>query len=575
MSVVTVPPARPRKYLPAELALTDWASVEPYFKELQDRLLSTPEDLSRWILDRSELEAVVSEELAWRYIAMTVNTADEQAVRNYQEAVTEISPKLSVAENALNRKLVESPFSDRLDPDRFAIYLREVRKDIELFREENIPLQTDIQLKAQEYGTIFSNMTIRHGEQDLTLQQASTLLEETDRSVRERVYRQINERIGQDADKLEQLFEDLVQLRHQVGRNAGFDNYRDYKFRSLGRFDYTVQDCLDFHEAIEKTILPLEEELNRHARRQLGVDALRPWDLAVDWSGKPPLRPFGKVDELIERSIDCLARLDPSFGESLAILQEMGHLDLDSRPAKSPGGYNMPLHFTGVPFIFMNASQSIRDVQTLMHETGHAVHSLLTREYELNSAKQPTPEIAELASMTMELLTMDYWDSFFDKPEDLRRARFKQLESVIKALPWIAAIDSFQHWIYTHPGEGIVKRREAWWNVYHRFASKEVDRSGLEDYTRALWVKQLHLYEVPFYYIEYGMAQLGAIAIWMRYREEPEAAIADFTAALRLGYTRPIGEIYERAGIQFDFSVEQVRKLGAFIQEELNQLIGS
>lgn len=563
----------PLEYLPKEFKVSVWSKLKPYYKELLKRPVHSISDLERWILDLSELEAVVGEEFAWRYIRITVDSQDQKALEVYQYAVQELSPYISSFENQLQKKLVASHFSNRLDKKKYAIFLRSVHNEVALFREENIPLETEMKMKSKEHGKVFSEMTVEMDGGELTLQQASIILEETDRARREEVYHKMNRRMLADTEQLEQIFDDLLLLRHQIANNAAFDNYRDYKFRDLGRFDYEVSDCFDFHDSIAHEILPIVEELDAIRQKELGLEKLRPWDMEVDSSGKVPLRPFTDVEDLIEKSIHCLSGLHPFFGECLSTMQEMKHLDLDSRKGKRPGGYNMPLHLTGVPYIFMNAANSASDMRTLMHESGHAVHSFLTRNYRLTAAKRPPSEVAELASMTMELLSMDGWGVFFEKEDDLRRAKIWQLENVLKILPWIATIDKFQHWIYTHPAHSREERKKAWLQIYRTFLSKTIDMEGLENELEYRWHKQLHLFEAPFYYIEYGMAQLGAVAIWKQYRENPQQAIENYCNALKLGYTRPIGEIYKTAGIEFNFSREHVAELGAFVREELEQLI--
>ncbi len=572
MSTISIPAPKPRTYLPVDFAVTDWETLQPFYEELANRTLESADDLRKWIADRDELDAVVSEEFAWRYIRISVDTADKDAAQKYQYYVQEISPKAAPYEDAFNKKLTASPFCDQLDSDTYFIYLRGVRKELELYREENIPLFTKSQMKSKEHGEYFSKMMVEVDGKQLTLQQAGTILEEKDREKREAVYRQISERILQDKDALEGVFDDLRDIRSEIARNADFDNYRDYKFQEMGRFDYEVQDCFDFHDSIASEIVPVEGQLNRLRKEKLGFESLRPWDLSVDMGGKKPLRPFDTVDGLIEKSIQTLSSLHPLFGETLAIMREMKHLDLDSREGKRPGGYNMPLMVSGVPFIFMNAAQSIRDLRTLMHEAGHAVHSLVTKDLPLNASKHFPSEVAELASMTTELITMDYWDAFFDNEEDLRRAKINQLEGVLKTLPWVATIDQFQHWLYTNPTHTREERKTAWLEISGRFSSKEVNREGLEAFAEYTWHRQLHIFEVPFYYIEYGMAQLGAIAIWKRYRENQEAAMKDFIRALSLGYTQPIGDLYKAAGIEFNFSREYVAELAGFVQQELEKL---
>jgi oligoendopeptidase F len=572
-NLIDVPQPRQREYLPKEFKLTVWSKIKPYFAELEKREINSVQELEQWISDKSELEAVVTEALAWRYIKITIDSKNQKAEELYQYAIQELIPRIASFENKLNKKMVESPFVDQLPEDKYYIHIRGIKNALSLFREENIPLSTEVDMYSKEYGKIFAEMTIGIDGKEMTLQKAGALLEEPDRKYREGVYNKINERILKDKDAIEDLFDQLLVKRHQIALNAGFENFRDYKFMSLGRFDYTVDDCLDFHNSIAKQVLPVINETHERRKKALAFDALRPWDLTVDLSGEDALRPFEDVDELTEKAISCLNQLDPSFGKVIEIMRSMGHLDLDSRLSKRPGGYNMPLHITGVPFIFMNASNALGDMRTLLHESGHAVHSYLTRHYKLASAKRVPSEVAELAAMSMELLTMDYWDVFFDNERDLRRAKINQLENVLKILPWIATIDKFQHWIYTHPEQTAEKRKENWIRISEEFKSDVIDFSGIEMYQEHIWHKQLHIFEVPFYYIEYGMAQLGAIAIWKRYKENPQQALKDYTAALELGYTKPISEVYQTAGIAFDFSEDYVSDLVSFIKAELDQLI--
>ncbi|MCG8330921.1 MAG: M3 family oligoendopeptidase [Chitinophagales bacterium] len=562
-----------RTFVPREFKVTTWSRLKPYYNELLNRPICSREELEQWLKDKGEMDAVVSEAFSWRYINVTVDSSDERAEELYQYAVQKLAPKITSFENELDRKLVECSFITELDPSKYYIHLRSIRNAVQLFRQENIPLATSIQLKSKEYVKIFSEMTIGVDGKQMTLQKASSLLEATDRDYREAVYHKIHQRLLQDTTHLEDLFDELLKMRHQMAINSGFENFRDFKFRALGRFDYEVQDCCDFHDSIKTEIVPLINELNRHRQQSLQLEQLRPWDLFVDPSGSDPLSPFENIDDLVDKSIICLNRVHPEFGRTLRLMRQKGHLDLDSRQGKRPGGYNMPLHISGLPFIFMNATTSLSDMRTLMHEGGHAVHSYLTRDYKLKTAKRVPSEVAELAAMGMELLTMEHWDIFFENPEDLRRAKIAQLEYVLKVLPWIATIDKFQHWIYTHPEQDQEERKENWLRIMREFNSDEVDHSELEHYAEHLWHKQLHIFEVPFYYIEYGMAQLGAIALWKKYRENPDEAVSNFLGAMKLGYTRNVREIYQTAGIEFNFSREYVSQLGAFVKEELQALL--
>ena len=573
MRATALPRARRRNYLPSRFKLTVWERLQPFYEELLQRQLFSLKELEDWLLDRSELDAFVSESFAWRYINISSDSHNKQAQESYQYAIQELSPRIADYTFKLNSKLVDHPLRDQLDPTRFGIYLRAIKNLVELFREENVDLETQVQLESKQHGKIFSEMTVGINEVHLTLQKASALLEEPDRNYREDVYHKINKRILQDANNLENLYDNLLDKRHQIAVNAGFDNFRDYRFRKLGRFDYTPAECTDFHDSIRDEILPLVDQLYAYRKEDLGLENLRPWDLHVDTSGLKPLRPFKNMEDLVQKASICLQRVHPQFGDVLRQMREMGHLDLDSRPGKRPGGYNMPLLLTGVPFIFMNASRSLGDMRTLLHECGHAVHSYLTRDLPLSFTRRVPSEVAELAAMSMELLTMDHWDVFFDDKEALRRARLQQLENVLKVLPWIATIDKFQHWVYTHPKHTQAERTQTWLEYFREFNSSHIDHGGLEDYEAHLWHKQLHLFEVPFYYIEYGIAQLGAIAIWQQYRQHPARTVERYRTALRLGYTRSIREIYDAAGIEFNFSRSYINQLGQFIKGEIDALL--
>lgn len=562
---------KPRLYIPHNLVIT-WESLEPLFKELVDRSINSIAELEKWLRDRSELEAALEEDFAWRYIRMTCDTTDEKLLSDFQFFATEIEPRIAPINNKLNKKFIESPFSEDLDKDKYFVYTRGIRKALELFREENIPLQTQIQVEQQKYQAITGSMSVTLHDQEYTLEQAAVFLKDTDRKVRQQAWEAITERRLQDKEKLDELFNGLLKLRHQVALNAGFENFRDYMFQAMGRFDYNPHDCYKFHEAIEKEIVPILREQAGIRQAALGLDELKPWDMDVDISGKPALKPFQNGEELIDKSIQCFQSLNPYIGERLQIMKANGFFDVDSRKGKAPGGYNYPLAESGAPFIFMNSAGTFRDLTTMVHEGGHAVHTFISANLELNDFKHLPSEVAELASMSMELISMDKWDVFFDNPEDLKRAKKDQLKDVLKTLPWVAVVDQFQHWIYTNPDHSSEERAEAWKQIFEPFGNNFADWSQHPDALENLWQKQLHIFEVPFYYIEYGIAQLGAIAVWKNYREDPEKGLEKYLEALKLGYTKTIKEIYETAGIEFNFSATYVNELAEFIKTELEKL---
>lgn len=562
-----------RAFLPEDFSVTDWNSLKPFFENLLSRELTDPQALRKWLTDRSELESVISEDMGWRYIKMTCYTDNEAYSKSYQDFVENIQPEIAPVVDQLNKKLAASPFLSQLESEQgFKILIRNLKKDIELFREENISLFTQINTDTQKYAQISGAMMVDINGKELTLQQAAVILQSTDRSKREEAFRKISERRLKDKTELDDLFSKLIGLRHQVATNAGFTNFRDYMFKSYGRFDYTPQDCFNFHDAIASEVVPILNELSKARKEKLNVPSLRPWDKAVDPEGREPLKAFENGADLTEKSIACFQRLDPFLGQCLSIMKSMGHLDLESRKGKAPGGYNYPLAEIGVPFIFMNATSTMRDMTTIMHEGGHAVHNFLTKDLSLSDFKSPPMEVAELASMSMELISMDAWDIFFPNEEDLRRAKREQLEDIIETLPWVATIDQFQHWLYENPAHSQEERRKNWNDVFARYADPITDWSGLEEGRDYAWQKQLHLYEVPFYYIEYGMAQLGAIALWRNYKLNKQKGLEGYMNALKLGNLTTIPEIYKAANIKFDFSREYIRELMDFVNEEFAKI---
>jgi len=560
----------PRRFLPNEFVIKDWSSLEPFFKELAEREIDSSVKLEEWLKDVNEIEAAVSEDACWRQIKMTCDTENKELEEAFNFFMMEIQPKIQPYADLLNRKLVESPFTKELDPTKFFTYLRNVKKNIDLFREANIPLQAEMSVEAQRFGMIAGKMTVEVNGQEYTLQQAAKFLEDPDRKLREEVYRKISERRLQDKAVLNDLFSSLLKKRHQVALNAGFDNYRDYRFTELGRFDYNKEDCYQFHEAVKLHVLPLANQLYEIKKQKLGLDNLRPWDIEAEPVGIKPLRPFKTGEELIEKTIQCFNRLRPFFGDCLLKMKSMGHLDLESRKGKAPGGYNCPLAESGAPFIFMNAAGQLDDVTTMVHEGGHAIHSFLSHDLELHSFKEYPTEIAEVASMSMELFSMDHWQVYFDNEEELIRAKEQQLERVITIFPWIATIDKFQHWVYENPTHSDNGRAEKWLEIMDEFSSPVIDFSGLKEYRLYGWQRQLHLFEVPFYYIEYGIAQLGAIGLWQQYKKNPEAAINNYISALDLGGTRTLPELFKAAGLEFNFSPEHISGLMKFVKQELD-----
>ncbi len=561
-----------RSFVSADFKVTTWELLAPFFKNLADRSLNSREDLEQWMKDMSEVEAVVSEDACWRQIKMTCDTTDTALEEAFTYFCMEIQPKLQPYADQLNKKLVNSPFTQELDQDKYFTYLRSVKKSIDLFREANIPLQAELSVLQQQYGAIAGKMTIEVGGQEYTLQQAGKFLESHDRALREEVYRKIQARRLQDKDAMNELYSNLIGKRDQVAKNAGFANYRDYKFVELGRFDYSKEDCYQFHEAVKLHVLPLIEKIYARKKAKLQLDKLYPWDTEAEPTGVQPLKPFTDGKDLYEKSVQCFETMNPFFANCLRKIDQLNHFDLESRKGKAPGGYNCPLTESGAPFIFMNAAGQMSDVTTMVHEGGHAIHSFLSHNLELSAFKEYPMEIAEVASMAMELFSMNHWEAFFDNAEDLKRAKEHQLERTITIFPWIAIIDKFQHWVYEHPQHSVEERTSTWMAILQEFSTKSIDYTGLESFREIAWQRQLHLFEVPFYYIEYGIAQLGAIGLWMQYQANPQQALENYIQALSLGGTKTLPDLYAAAGLKFDLSPNHIKTLMEFTAAEMDKI---
>lgn len=563
---------RKREFLPENYKIENWESLQGYFENIKNREVGSPGDFLRWLKDKSELESYVSEDFAWRYIRMTCDTADAALQSSYQDFVENIQPHLAAYSDILNKKTLEYAEKWPVEEPGYAIMLRGIRESVKIFREENIALFTDIQLKQAEYQSLTGAMTVTIDGEEMTLPRAGALLQSPNRELREKAWNAISERRLADKDTLDRIFSELLALRNEVAKNAGFRNFRDYMFVAMGRFDYTPQDCFDFHASIAATVVPIVDQLEAERKAQLGYDSYRPWDSKADTEGKAPLKPFRDGADLLDKTEVCFEAIDPKFAEYIRTMRSMGHFDVESRKGKAPGGYNYPLEETGAPFIFMNATDTVRDMVTMVHEGGHAIHSFEVRNLGLNAYRNPPMEVAELASMSMELISMEHWDAYFPDAEQLKRAKREHLRDILAALPWIATVDKFQHWLYENPAHTVEQRAEQWTKILDEFGDSVTDWSGLERFKRYSWQRQLHIYEVPFYYIEYGMAQLGAISVWRNYKADPAKGLKQYTEALALGYTQGIKEIYAAAGIRFDFSKEYMAELMDFVKAELEQV---
>lgn len=559
-----------RIFLPNDFTITNWEDLQQYADELFHEEIKSEADFLAFLSKVNEFSSVLAEEYAWRYIHLTCDTRNPQYSSDFQYFVQNVLPDWEKHTDAINRKIADSPFIDSLSSDYYKTYIRSLKTEIELFRDANVGLYSEEQTLSQQYSALVGAMTIEHEGKTFTMQQAAKLLESHDRNLRETIWRKIQTRRAENWEKCQAIFDKLLAVRTQSALNCDETSYVSYKFRR--RFDYKPEDCYAFHDTVEKVITPIYKELMAEKKRLLGLDKLKPWDTQVDVFGGTPLRPFTTGDELIAKTIDLLQKIRPEFAEMIAKMRDLKFLDVESREGKDAGGYNYPLAESGIPFIFMNAAGSQNDVITMLHESGHAIHSFVTHDILLNSLKHPPAEVAEVASMAMELLALDHYDIFYPNEKECIRAKKDQLWRSLTLFPWVVTVDAFQHWIYSNPTHTHEERNQKWKELYLRFHGDALDWTDLEDQLENNWIRQGHIFSVPFYYIEYAFAQLAAIGIFRNYKHNPEKALTEYLDALKLGYTRTIPELYEAAGTDFNFSTEYVQEIISFCLNEYKRL---
>lgn len=559
--------AFPRQFVALGAALNDWAVIDPYFDDLNRRELTNASDLERWLIDFSELLAGIEEVGTHRRVMMTCQTDDAARKQAFFEFIENIEPQVKSRGHSLNVKYVDAPAARDLPRERYHVLDRSIRAAVEIFRAENIPLQTEEAKLEQRYQEICGAQTVEFDGREQTLQELARYAEHVDRSVRQAAWEAESMRRLQDAESLDALFDELIALRHRMALNAGCADYREYAFKAKQRFDYTPQECLAFHDAVERAATPVFQKMQRQRRDALGVETLRPWDLAVDVKGRAPLRPFADATELCDKASRVFHRVHPDLGAQFDEMRERGYLDLNSRKGKAPGGFQATYEESRRPFIFMNAVGVRRDVSTLIHEGGHAFHTYAARHDPLIAYRSSPIEFAEVASFGMELLSYDLLDEFYHG-DDLDRARRVQLEGIIGLFPWVATIDAFQHFLYTHPKHTRTERRACWLALRERFGGA-VDYSGYEEALAFAWQRQLHLYQAPFYYIEYGIAKLGALQVWRNAMVDRPAAVGAYRRALALGGSRPLPELFAAAGARFDFTYATLAPLMELLEARL------
>ena len=568
----SLPPHAPRKFVPVVIDLGDWSQLAPLFDRIEAAAAGcrTLAEFEQWILDWGELSAALDEESSKRYITMTCHTDDAEAEKAYLHFVEHIDPQTKPRQFKLSEIFLAHPLRAQLPKARYEVLDRNTRLHVELYRPENVPLETEEAKLGQQYQKLSGSLTVNFRGEEKTLVQMGRYLEEPDRALRQEAWELVAKRRLQEADKCAENFEALLALREQIARNAGFPDYLSYAFRARGRFDYTPEDCRKFHDAIESEVMPVLRALQQERRDRLGLAALRPWDLAVDPLNRPALRPFDEVGKMVSGSQQIFDQIDGRLAEGFATMVRLKLLDLANRKGKAPGGYQSTLAETRLPFIFMNAVGLQRDLETMLHEAGHAFHTLAAKEENLYAYRSAPIEFCEVASMSMELLGNEFLEVFY-APAEANRARRTHLEGIMSIFPWIATVDAFQHWIYSHPGHTRAERTAAWLALMDRFGGT-VAWSGFEDARANLWHRQLHIFLYPFYYVEYGIAQLGALQVWANSKRDKAKALADYQAGLALGGSRPLPELFAAAGCQFEFSRKTVKPLVELVQRELAKL---
>ena len=572
MDLTQLPVYQKRVFVPQDVDLTDVDTVVGLYEKLENNSINSPQELEQWLIERSELDAALSQAGSILYIRMTCQTDDPDSAGAYTKFVQTIPPAVKPVNDRLNHKYVAARKLYALDVKRYEVYDRAVKTDIELFCEKNVSLQTKVDLLSQDYQALCGGMTVLFESKEHTMPQMGKYLLETDRTRRQAAWLASAQRRVKDRDKLEEIFEGMFELRNTIAQNAGFSNFTDYQFKAYHRFDYTPEDCKKYHETVEKLIVPLNGKILKMRKEQMGLKTLRPWDTAVDALGKDPLTPFKDTQGLIKSTKDIFNKLDADLGLQFQEMDKLGLLDLASRKGKAPGGYQNTLSEARKPFVFMNAVGIDDDVRTLLHEAGHAFHALACAKDPIVDYRSAPMEFCEVASMAMELLGGEYLNEFYCA-EDLRRSNREHLEGIIQTLAWVANIDAFQHWLYEHPGHSSLERRQAWNECYERFGGNFIDWSELTEIKSYLWHRQLHIFEVPFYYIEYGIAQLGALQVWLNARRDPKKALENYKQGLALGGSRPVRELYQAAGISFDFSESIIRPLVEAVTEEWERLL--
>jgi oligoendopeptidase F len=553
-----------RRFVSDSFDAADPQQAARLFDELEARHADTRSRLEDLVLDTQELAGCIDERFQLAYVDMTSDTTNEEFERAFLALVENVLPLVEERGFRLKRMVLESPAVGELD-DTYRIYLRDIRADVELFREENIPLLVEDQKLGQEYEKIAGGQEAEFRGERYTTTQIEKYFDAPDRETREGAWRARADAFLHDAEALDDLYDRMLEVRREIAQNAGFSNYRDYIFKKKKRFDYTPEDCLAYHRAVEKHVVPNVAKIWEERRVQLGLESLRPWDVnvrpndpVVDPEGRDPITPFESLEDLSNGCARIFSEVDGELGDFYREMQDLRLLDLENRPGKAPGAYMTSFADRRAPFILMNAIGTKSDVDTLLHEAGHAFHYCLARHQPLVSYHHTGHEFSEVASMGMELLARPYLGEFYNA-DDLRKILNDQIKSAVSFFPWNAMIDAFQHWVYTADENGREARKTKWADLERRYRPW-TEWSGLEVYRDIVW-QYPHVFDSPFYYIEYGIAQLAAFRVWLNSLEDKARAVKSYKSALSLGGSRPLPELFKAAGAKFSLSEETISEI--------------
>ncbi|MBK4740942.1 M3 family oligoendopeptidase [Bacillus cereus] len=546
--------------------------LEKTLSSLLNKMISSKLDLENWLKEQSKVILEIEEQLRSHYIAFQCNTDDEGIKDTFEHDQQFVKPLLKRYQNLLDNKYLESPFRMELDSNVYGLLDAKIKNAQKLFCEENIELEIQEDKLVTEYFEITGGLSGIWDGEEKTITELQSYLQDSNRDIRKKAKTIISEQFLSVEKELQNILNQLIEIRHQKAKNIQLENYRDYMFKKYERFDYSAKDCYELAESIRKYVVPLKDKIMLEKKEKLQVDTLRPWDVSAVTPDQKVLKPIANENDLIEKSTHIFNKLDVEFSALLNRMYKHNCLDLTSRKGKAAGGFCEYLPASQLSYIFMNLNYTQDDIITFIHEMGHSIHNELIKPLKLRQYIEIPAETAELASMTMELFSLNYWDTFYTDKKDLKQAKINFFKDVISYLPIMLIVDQFQHWLYENPIHTSEERNEKYLQLQKHYQSSVIHIDGYENWIATSWLPVLHIFEVPFYYIEYAIAQLGALQMYKQYKEDPKQALENYKKALSLGSSQSIKEVYDAAGIRFDFSGETIKELMLFVEKELELL---